>query len=108
MLVVVDSFTEFGKNVAKPIAGKAKLIAGFIGEFCLGDELDDVGDDADEHDVTVSVDPLSSWEVETGRTFVLANRIAAVAARGFIGGITGLMVDWFKGGVKPEAATAYI
>ncbi len=102
MLVVVDSFNAFGKKAAKPIAGKAKLIVGFIGEccwwwFCFGDELDDVGDDADEHDVTVSVDPLSIWDVETGRAFVAANRIAAVA-KGFVEGITGLTFDWFAGG----------
>ncbi len=95
---MLDLFTAFGKNDAKPIAGKAKLIAGFIGEwFCLGDELDDVGDDADEHDVTVSVEPLRIWEVGIGRTFPAANRTAA-AARGLVGGSTGWIFDWFDGG----------
>ncbi len=103
VVVVVDWFTAFGKKDAKPIAGKAKLIVGLIGEccwwwwFCFGDELDDVGDDADEHDVTVSVEPLSICEVDIGRTFVLANR-TAVAAKGFVGGSTGLILDWFWGG----------
>lgn len=58
VVVVVESFTALGRNDARPIAGRAKLIAGLQGECCLGDELDDVGDDADEHDVTVSVEPL--------------------------------------------------
>ncbi len=101
LVVVVDPFTALGKKLAKPIAGKAKLIVFFIGEccwwFCFGDELDDAGDDADEHDAPVSVDPLSIWEVETGRTFVAANRIA-VAAKGFVGGIIGLTFDWFGRG----------
>jgi hypothetical protein len=57
--VLDDSFTEFDINDAKPIAGKAKLIDGLEGECCLGDELDDVGDEADEHDVVVvSVEPF--------------------------------------------------
>ncbi len=34
VLVLVDLFTEFGRNVAKPIAGKAKLIVRLIGECC--------------------------------------------------------------------------
>jgi hypothetical protein len=40
---------------------------------------------------------LSIWDVETGRAFVAANRIAAVA-KGFVEGITGLTFDWFAGG----------
>lgn len=60
----VEPFTALGRNAARPMAGSAKLIAGFTGECCecagFGDEVDDVGDDADEQDVTVSVDPLSS------------------------------------------------
>ncbi len=98
--MLVDLFTEFGRNVAKPIAGKAKLIVRLIGEccwwFCFGDELDDVGDEADEHDVTVSVDPLSIWEVGIVRTLLAANRTAA-AAKGFVGEMTGLRIGWLGG-----------
>ncbi len=86
-------------NDAKPIAGKAKLIEGFEGEcccwwwFCFGDELDDVGDEADEHDVVVvSVEPFKTWEDGVDRIFAAANRTAA-AAKGFIGGRIGLPVD---------------
>ncbi len=84
-------------NDAKPIAGNAKLIEGFEGEcccwwFCFGDELDDVGDEADEHEVAVSVEPFNTWDEEVDRTLAAANRTAA-AANGFIGGITGLPVD---------------
>jgi hypothetical protein len=93
---VLDSVTEFGINDAKPIAGKAKLIAGLEGECCwwccLGDELDDVGDEVDEYDVVVSVDPLSIWDGGVDRTLVAANR-AAAAAKGLIGGITELIAD---------------
>ncbi len=85
-------------NDAKPIAGNAKLIEGFEGEcccgwFCFGDELDDVGDEADEHDVVVvSVEPFNNWEEGVDRIFVAANRTAA-AANEFIGGRIGLPVD---------------
>lgn len=34
VLVVADSFTEVDRNEAKPIAGNAKLIDGFVGEYC--------------------------------------------------------------------------
>ncbi len=101
MLDAVDPLMEFVINDAKPIAGKAKLIAGFEGEcccccwwwwFCLGEELDDVGDDADEHDVVVvSVEPFNIWDEGVDRTLAAANRTAA-AANGLIGGITGLPV----------------
>jgi hypothetical protein len=86
--VDVDLFTELGRNEAKPMAGKAKLIAGFIGECSrcdgFGDGLDDEHDDADEHDVIVSVEPLSMGDVGTDRIFVDAIRTAAAAAKGFI------------------------
>ncbi len=101
VLVLVDLFTELGRNAAKPIAGKAKLIVRLVGEccwwwFCFGDELDDVGDEADEHDVTVSVDPLRIWEVGIVRALFAANRTAA-AAKEFVEGITGLIIGWFGG-----------
>lgn len=114
MLVVAAAvpFTALDKKLAKPIAGKAKFIAGFTGEccwrFCFGDELDDVGDDADEHDVIVSVDPLSTCDDGIEDAFVDAKRaaVAAAVARGFIGGRVGFIFDW--DGTKPEAAAAHI
>ncbi len=92
VVFVVDSFTEFDINDAKPIAGKAKLIAGLEGECCFGDELDDVGEEADEHEVVVSVEPLSIWDGGVDRTLAAANRTAA-AASGLNGGITRLPGD---------------
>lgn len=55
-------------NDAKPIAGRAKLNDGF------GDELDDVGDDADEYDAVVSVEPLSNWGEEDDWTLTAVVR----------------------------------
>ncbi len=96
MLDAVDPFMEFVINDAKPIAGKAKLIEGFEGEcwwwFCFGEELDDVGDDADEHEVVVvSVEPFNIWDEGFDRILAAVNRTAA-AANGLIEGITGLPV----------------
>jgi len=104
VVVVAESFTALGRNDARPMAGRAKLIVGFIGECCFGDELDDVGDDADEHEVTVSVEPLRIWVVDIGRIFVGAKRAAAAAAatevRGLFGGRIELLLDWF--GSEPD------
>lgn len=91
MLVDEDSLREFVKNVAKPIAGNAKLIVGLIGEcwrwFCFGDELDEAGEEADEDDVIVSVDAFRTGDVGTFRALVAAKRAAAAAANGFnVGG----------------------
>lgn len=80
-----DSFTALGRNVARPIAGRAKLIVGFSGECCLGEELDEVGDDADEDDVMVSVEPFKVGDVEIGRVFAEAIRAALAAAKGLTG-----------------------
>ncbi len=57
----------------------------------MGDELDDVGDDAEEHEVVVSVEPFNICDGGVDRTFAAANRTAA-AANGFIGGTIGLPV----------------
>lgn len=102
MLVDVgDSFTELDINDARPIAGSAKLIDGFDGEccwwFCFGDELEEVGDEADEYEFAVSVEPLSIWDGGVDRTLAAANR-AAAAANGLIGGRTGVAVDCAEDG----------
>ena len=94
LLDVEDSFTALGRNVARPIAGRAKLIVGLIGEcwrcVCLGDELEEVGDDAEEQEVNVSVEALRTGDVGIGRAFAAARRAAVAAARGLIGGIIGV------------------
>lgn len=83
-------------NDPKPIAGRAKLNEGECRwRVCFGDELDDVGDEADEYEVAVSVEPLSNWEEEDedgDRSFSVANRAAAVT-----GGRTGLGFDGMDG-----------
>lgn len=98
----MDSFTAFDRKVPRPMAGKAKLIVGLTGEwFCLGDELEDVGDEAEDDEATVSVEPFSSWEVGIDRDFVVVNRpvaaaaaTAAAAAKGLFDGIAGGTVGW--------------
>ena len=102
MLVDVgDSFTELDIKDARPIAGNAKLIDGFEGEccwwLCFGDELEEAGDEADEYEFAVSVEPLSAWDGGIDRTLVAASR-AAAAANGLIGGRAGVPADCVEGG----------
>ena len=94
LLDAEDSFTAWGRNVAKPIAGSAKLIVGLIGEcwrcVCFGDELEEVGDDAEEQEVIVSVEALRTGDVGIGRALAAARRAAVAAVSGLIGGINGV------------------
>ena len=70
------------KNEPRPIAGNAKLIE-CDEVVCLGDELDDIGEDADDDDeLPVSVEPFKFVQIFG----VVAKRMAAAAARGFSGG----------------------
>ena len=66
----------------------------------LGEELDEVGEEADDEEEVrvVSVDPLRTCDGGASRFLAVANRIAA-AARGLIGGNTELLVGGADGGV---------